>query len=104
MRVALDRPVCPLPHALSRYIVWIEYRLRAVEGAMSAGFDNQAGSARQPGTGLLAGNATGGIGGGRPFGIALLLAALALLRRLFFRRSRRVRARRVRTRRGSRRR
>lgn len=55
------------------------------------------------GIGILAATGTG-IGGGRPFGVALLLAALALLRRLFFRRSRRVRARRVRTRRGPRRR
>jgi hypothetical protein len=60
------------------------------------------------GFGIIA--ATGpGIGGGRPFGIILLLAALALLRRLFFRGARRSRrdprrARRVRrTRRGSRR-
>src|ERR1700722_16592216 len=55
------------------------------------------------GIGILAATGTG-IGGGRPLGFALLLAALALLRRLFFRRSRRVRARRVRTRRGPRRR
>lgn len=67
---------------------------------MSAGFDNQL-----TGFGIMAATGTG-IGGGRPFGVILLLAALALLRRLFFRRSRRVRARarRVRTRRGSRRR
>ncbi|HEX3963973.1 MAG TPA: DUF1707 domain-containing protein [Trebonia sp.] len=58
------------------------------------------------GFGIMAATGTG-IGGGRSFGIILLLAAVALLRRLFFRgarRSRRVRARRVRrTRRGSRR-
>jgi hypothetical protein len=55
------------------------------------------------GFGILAAAGTG-IGGGRPFGVVLLLAALALLRRLFSRRGRRVRARRVRTRRGPRRR
>ncbi|MCW2936275.1 MAG: hypothetical protein JWM19_7237 [Actinomycetia bacterium] len=45
-----------------------------------------------------------GTGGSRSFGIVLLLAAVALLRRLFFRRTRRVRARRGRTRRAPRRR
>jgi hypothetical protein len=40
-----------------------------------------------------------GIGGSRPLGIILLLAAFALLRRLIFRRARRTR--RARARRGS---
>ena len=49
--------------------------------------------------------ATGtGNGGGRPLGIMLLRAALAMLRRLLFRRGRQARTRRVRTRRASRRR
>jgi Domain of unknown function (DUF1707) len=53
------------------------------------------------GFGIMA--AIGG-GGGRPLGIMLLLAAVALLRRLFFRHSRRGRTRRARTRRAPRRR
>jgi hypothetical protein len=45
------------------------------------------------GFGIMAATGTG-IGGSRPLGIILLLAAIALLRRLLFRRVRRVRARR----------
>ncbi len=48
--------------------------------------------------GIMAATGTG-IGGGRPLGIILLLAAVALLRRLFFRRARRARAGRGRCRR-----
>lgn len=54
------------------------------------------------GFGIMAATGTG-TGGSRPVGIIMLLAALALLRRLFFRRGRRGRARRARTRRGPRR-
>jgi hypothetical protein len=51
------------------------------------------------GFGVMAVTGTG-IGGSRPIGIVLLLAAFALLRRLLFGRARRGRTRRVRTRRG----
>jgi hypothetical protein len=52
------------------------------------------------GFGVIAATGTG-IGGGRPFAIIVLLAAFAFLRRLLFRRGRRVRkVQRVRTRRG----